>query len=102
METAVKSKFKGLCTTCRYAAGCTFPHFHVKTVEDCLEFETAKPLSGHRHAEEPNGGAGETKSRQKDRIEAMKPQGLCRTCDRMKSCSFEKPDSGVWFCEEYV
>lgn len=27
--------------------------------------------------------------------------GLCSNCIHRKKCSFPKPDSGVWHCEEY-
>ena len=27
--------------------------------------------------------------------------GLCSNCDDRESCSFTKPDSGVWHCAEY-
>lgn len=28
-------------------------------------------------------------------------QGLCTTCELRESCTFTKPESGVWRCEEY-
>ncbi len=30
-----------------------------------------------------------------------KIMGLCSNCKNRKNCSFPKPESGVWHCEEY-
>jgi len=27
--------------------------------------------------------------------------GLCRNCSRASHCTFPKPPSGIWLCEEY-
>jgi hypothetical protein len=29
------------------------------------------------------------------------PRGLCINCDVRNTCTFPKPEGGVWFCEEY-
>lgn len=28
-------------------------------------------------------------------------QGLCVNCDVRETCTFSKPEGGVWYCEEY-
>lgn len=28
-------------------------------------------------------------------------RGLCINCDVRDTCTFPKPEGGVWFCEEY-
>jgi hypothetical protein len=28
-------------------------------------------------------------------------RGLCVNCDVRETCTFSKPEGGVWFCEEY-
>jgi hypothetical protein len=28
-------------------------------------------------------------------------RGLCINCDVRETCTFPKPEGGVWFCEEY-
>jgi hypothetical protein len=27
--------------------------------------------------------------------------GLCSTCENSETCTFQKPEGGVWHCEEY-
>jgi hypothetical protein len=28
-------------------------------------------------------------------------QGLCVNCDVRETCTFSRPEGGVWYCEEY-
>lgn len=28
-------------------------------------------------------------------------KGLCVNCDHRFTCAFQRPESGVWYCEEY-
>jgi hypothetical protein len=28
--------------------------------------------------------------------------GLCSNCDNRETCTYPKPEGGVWRCEEYV
>ncbi len=28
-------------------------------------------------------------------------RGLCMNCDLRETCALPRPESGVWFCEEY-
>ncbi len=79
----------GLCKTCKNAATCTFPREAGRPVRFCDEFD------GEEKAEEV-----------KPKVEVKKTplndlKGLCRLCDRAESCTFPKPEGGVWHCEEY-
>jgi hypothetical protein len=29
-------------------------------------------------------------------------KGLCSNCANLKKCTFQKPEGGVWHCEEYM
>jgi len=102
MANAVKTR-EGLCTTCRFTTDCTFPRFHDKTVRDCLEFDGTEPANGHsRPAGASRSGLGAAIAATQDPALEKLPRGLCRTCDRLKTCTFAKPISGIWFCEEYA
>jgi hypothetical protein len=32
---------------------------------------------------------------------AVVVRGLCVNCDKLHSCTYTKPEGGVWFCEEH-
>lgn len=88
-----KDMLPGLCASCVHAEGCTFPRSPGRPVMQCEEFEGAcgdAPACGDDLAKGPEappdtGGA----------------KGLCRTCARRDTCTFPKPEGGVWHCEEY-
>ncbi len=83
------TKLLGLCKTCTNAATCTFPREDGRPVRFCDEFD------------------GEVKAEEvKPKVEVEKTtlndlKGLCRLCDKAESCTFPKPEGGVWHCEEY-
>lgn len=109
METTTKTRYKGLCGVCKLSSDCTFPRPH-RAVAECLEFEGMEGNgNGHRKKavhESLGVTAGATADRTIPGRAARVPDhavlGLCRTCDRLTTCSFAKPASGVWFCEEYA
>ncbi|MHC4505741.1 MAG: hypothetical protein ACYTFI_20745, partial [Planctomycetota bacterium] len=75
-----------------------------------FEVEVGEPvkLSGLRRAEAasaaqagrdvvssgPSPGAG-------DEDDFARYRGLCGNCEERRSCTFPKPEGGVWHCEEY-
>jgi hypothetical protein len=81
----------GLCATCTKMKGCTFPRSPELPVRNCEEFE------------------GETLSSGTALLPAAAPAqaspcelpGLCRLCAHVESCTFPRPEAGVWFCEEF-
>jgi len=90
--------FGGLCSTCKHAKACTYPRDPRRPVVQCDEFE------GIREASEKaaNANPGSVKM-----VHATRPQaerkylGLCRICEKRETCTFPKPEGGVWHCEEY-
>ena len=35
------------------------------------------------------------------KVEQPRARGLCTTCELRETCTFTRPESGVWRCEEY-
>lgn len=95
-----KIKFRGLCTTCVKASTCTFPRDPGQPVLQCDEFEgypeTSKGAVAFEHVQKAT-----FKVRQEVVSEEVKYRGLCKICDKRETCTFPKPDTGVWHCEEY-
>lgn len=97
-----KPQYGGLCLTCDHARSCTYPRDPERPVLQCEEFEAydmpverttvdaflASSNANARAASGPNG-KGEFK-------------GLCANCENRKTCTFPRPEEGVWHCEEYA
>ena len=81
--------FKGLCSNCEHLADCGL----------------VKPTSDTQFCEEYSYQRPDTKLRVLDPEPAMDLQarelGLCANCDVRATCTFPKPQGGVWFCAEY-
>ena len=86
----------GICAVCKTSARCEYAKVPGKVVLQCEEFEGYDPLPSRVEARatapvevvEPGSAA--------DRL-----LGLCGSCERQSACTFNRPDSGVWHCEEY-
>jgi hypothetical protein len=91
-------KYLGLCSTCKNASSCKYPRDPDKPVFYCEEFEIEKiPLTKPVGKEQPpvkDSGIAKEK-------DSTKFIGLCSNCDNRRTCSFPKPEGGVWHCEEY-
>jgi hypothetical protein len=86
----------GLCATCTEAPHCAYVKNASRPILFCEMFnegepkeqiETEQPLSSPRSPEE-----GRPVSQLK---------GLCANCDHRDTCTYPKPEGGVWHCEEY-
>ena len=89
------SQHLGLCPTCRHASTCTFPRNGDRPVHFCEEFdgkEDKPALTVVRHEEVPDREALANRK---------KYPGICSTCEKRETCTFPKPEGGVWQCEEY-
>lgn len=82
---------KGLCSTCKRMNECTYPKN--KPIIECDEFEGIEFASIETVKEE----------KEKSKFNYADPsyKGLCKTCSIREDCTFPKPESGVWHCEEY-
>ena len=87
-----------LCSTCAHAPECSLIKKGVAVVLNCEEFEP-----GEGTPEEADGGrspspdeAGSTRASDGGNF-----LGLCANCAKRETCTFPKPEGGVWHCEEY-
>lgn len=87
----------GLCISCRKADECTFPRNPLKPVLQCEEFEAfpCKP-GGTEYSPAGRQGRSETLV-----ANAAKHLGLCANCKHLETCTFPRPEGGVWRCDEY-
>jgi hypothetical protein len=95
------STHRGLCSTCRNEPTCTYPRDSERPVWQCEEFDGE--LTALRN---PPGSSDAPSNRLELRPPAeekhsSKYVGLCLICDNRETCTFPKPEGGVWHCEEY-
>ena len=89
--------YRGLCSNCKHAPDCTYPRDPDHQVLQCEEYECA-----------PATVAAASQVRPTVRLQAnpgpdcsSEVKGLCANCANFDSCTFPKPEGGVWHCEEY-
>jgi len=99
MVTTEKLEKLGLCATCKNAPTCAFPTDPQQARVECEEFESdgvalqaaggcRAPLPRPRRARAARPGANHA-------------LGLCQNCQNRATCTFPRPEGGVWHCEEY-
>ena len=90
-------EYRSLCSNCRNAGDCTFQKDRQKPALYCEEFEIDKSPSAKI--------AGKEKPSPTPPVDANEDSGkfigLCSNCDNRRTCTFPKPEGGVWHCEEY-
>jgi len=92
-----KKEYRGLCITCKNAPTCTYPRDPDRAVLECEEFEGHEPLQ--RWA--TGGDISPRQVSAAKQEDSVKYKGLCVNCENREHCTFPKPESGVWRCEEY-
>jgi len=82
-----------ICSTCVHAPYCTNARDASGPILYCEEFELEAPAPSIQH-----------KVRRLSPYEKQEPNGLmglCSDCSKWRSCTFPKPEGGIWHCEEY-
>ena len=87
-------RYRGLCTLCINAPTCTFPRDPSRPIRSCEEFEE------HPSPRAPQA-AGEI-SFSASSADEPELKGLCRHCAIRLTCTFPKPEGGIWHCDELV
>lgn len=83
----------GLCATCAEAPRCTHPRLPgvpVAWCDDATALEIDVPSA-----------VGVAAAVARPTLVRTAPKGLCGTCVRFSNCTYPKPESGVWRCEEF-
>lgn len=96
---------QGLCSCCKEASTCTFPREPGRPVWECEEFNGILPpplgrtsLSRSVSSIPPRGVLDEPIP---PSLDPLPGRGLCTNCENRATCTFPKPEGGVWHCEEY-
>ena len=85
---------RDLCSTCNQTETCINRGTPERPVFYCEEFSTYSP--------EPPRSPARVSSADPDPAPGSdKCQGLCLNCENRSTCCLQKPEGGVWHCEEY-
>jgi hypothetical protein len=93
-----KSPVAGICPTCLHSGRC-----HLSSrggdgpTHSCEEFEPGS-ASGAPSAALAAARSGEPAAE----AAPEGPLGLCAGCSRQETCSYTRPEGGVWHCEDYA
>jgi hypothetical protein len=92
---------RGLCSTCKLASACTYPRDPERPVLQCEEFEGYEippTMTAAMDSSKDSCGRDAAYAENKDIGRFTR---LCRTCAGRETCTYPKPEGGVWQCEEY-
>ena len=93
--------YGGLCSTCDTASTCTFPRDPERPIMHCDELDSHRVdiVAVERVPRaEPVSPKALSEAKQE---ELGKYKGLCVNCENRETCTFPKPEGGVWHCDEY-
>ena len=96
-------EYLGICSTCNNAPGCAHRIRNAGVaIWECENYDDYVRLNGTFVGGDPGPAAAPQKSpRRGDDAVLVELRGLCRNCAKREYCSFPRPESGVWHCEEY-
>jgi len=89
-------KIKGICSNCKHNQDCLYLRNSRKPILFCQEYEVADEPRVHSRKT-----AGTT-VKQAEPASSKPLKGLCVNCANRDTCTFRKPEGGVWHCEEYI
>jgi hypothetical protein len=90
------AKDVGLCVNCKHIKDCISQNIYSRTVQFCELHETYEPkVYAVNYVKSNNNGA-------KTPSDLKYSKGLCANCELVTECTIEKPEDGIWHCEEYV
>jgi hypothetical protein len=87
-----------LCSSCMHTKKCVFPKDRQAPVFFCEEYEIEPGPLPQEVKAKPSDPPALKDSRDKDSDSII---GLCSNCAHRKTCSYPKPEGGIWHCEEY-
>lgn len=86
-----RTELDGLCSTCIHTEDCIYAHNSESIILQCEEFDGYEEVKKSRE-----NFTGTVRNKNEEEM-----TGLCANCANRDSCTFSKPEGGVWHCEEY-
>lgn len=92
---------RGICAACQHDPDCTYDRNFDHPPLQCEQFEMGfrKPeIVSPRAISELERMVGIHSPQESASIRVL---GLCANCEHQETCTYPKPQGGVWRCEEY-
>ncbi len=97
----VKQEASGLCSCCNSFKDCTYPKDPERSILQCEEFEGIVPYSLKVASHGKITPEGLEKTPGSVMSDSNPDRGLCSLCENRTTCTYPRPETGVWHCEEY-
>ena len=95
-------EYKDLCITCNYAQTCFQRRLHRKPVWFCEQFDDYVPQKSKVTYTIDTTKTSTPSSLHVDEKKLNGLKGLCCNCENRETCTYPKPDGGIWNCENYL
>jgi len=97
----VKREASGLCSCCNSYKTCTYTIDPERPILQCEEFDGIVPPFLHRVPRGKIVPAVPEMTPDPSMSDLNSYRGLCSLCEDRTTCTYPKPEGGVWHCEEY-
>jgi hypothetical protein len=97
----ILTEYLGLCSCCRCAPDCTYPRESGRPLLECDEFDGISPPLNKMIKCMEKLSVNRLSGPMSDAQGLSILRGLCAYCDGLNTCTYPKPEGGVWHCEEY-
>ncbi len=98
--TEPKKNF-GLCSCCSCAPACTYSRDSGRPVLQCEEFDGISHSLNQMVTWVGKPSVNRFSEPTPDAQSLGILRGLCAYCDGLNTCTYPKPEGGVWHCDEY-
>jgi len=95
-------KYQEICSICKNTPTCVIPRDPNRPLLYCDEYELSKPVPKSIQTVLISSYAAKVKNKSEEAKGSESYKGLCKLCDKLETCTFPKPEGGVWHCEEYT
>lgn len=94
-------KDAAICSACRHVSTCTYTKDSLRPVLFCNEHEPYDLRPARAGGTGNMSAAAVAKHTEANKGNPAKHLGLCQNCENRETCTFQKPESGMWHCSEY-
>ena len=101
-NTSLHKQYHGLCSCCEFSLTCSYDRDPKHPVLQCEEFGGIIRSPVKKGDSKNNPLSNFRKATLTPKISFQQyDKGLCKTCEERISCTYPKPEGGVWHCEEF-
>jgi len=100
-DISLNKQSHGLCSSCVFELTCTYHRDPKHPVLQCEEFRGIIRSAVKTGGLKNNPFSKVRKTTLTPKISFHPCKGLCLDCEERVTCTYPKPEGGVWHCEEF-